>query len=235
MEKEKSLNEIQRNFRNYDQSQLYWDVIHVNKLLEEEHPARILDRIIEGLDLKCLYLEHSNEGNPAYHPRMMLKVLFYGYYTGMISCRKIWDAVKYRADFIYLSAGQVPNYRTINSFRNRHLKNLPDLFMQIVLLCTELDLIGFDYLAIDGETIKANANFQKNKNISSVIREMEELERQIEKVLKKDLEESDSKELEDWQNEKIEKMKKKYEKLKEAEKKLDILVKKNLKNKKKRN
>ena len=226
MEKEKSLNEIQKNFRDYDQSQLYWDVIHISKLLEEDHPARIIDTIIEKLDLSCLYLEHSNEGNPAYHPKMMLKVLFYGYYTATISCRKIWDAVKYRADFIYLSAGQIPNYRTINSYRNRHIKNLPDLFTQIVLLCTELDLVGFDYLVIDGETIKANANFQKNKNISSVIREMEELEIQIEKVLKKDLLENESEELVDWQKDKLEKMKKKYEKLEEAGKKLDGLVKK---------
>ena len=234
MEKEKNLNEIQNNFKEYDQSQLYWDVIHINELLEEEHPARLLNKIVETLDLTCLYLEHSKEGNSPYHPKMMLKVLFYGYYTGLLSCRRIWDAVKYRADFIYLSAGQVPNFRTINSFRMRHLKNLPDIFSQIVLLCVELDLVGFEYLAIDGETIKANANFQKNKSLSIINEEIEELSMQIGKVLEKDLEDNESEEVKDWQKSKITKMEKKYEKLEEMRKKLEILAKKKIEKQKNR-
>jgi transposase len=85
---------------------------------------------------------------------MMLKIIFYSYYKGIKSCRNIWDALKYRADYIYLSGDQVPDFKTVNELRKRHLNELPFIFFpQIVVLCETLDLLGFDHLAIDGQKI----------------------------------------------------------------------------------
>jgi len=109
------------NFREYNQAQGVFRPIVPNDLLEPEHPARIIDRVVELLDLERLYDEYKEEGNPPYHPRMMLKVLFYSYYTGIMSSRKMWEGLKNRADYIFLSGDQVPNFRTINNFRARHI------------------------------------------------------------------------------------------------------------------
>ena len=113
------------NFRAYDQSQGAFRAIIPNDLLEPEHPARIVDRVVELLDLSSIYGWYQDEGNQPYHPRMMLKVLFYSYLTGTMSSRKMWDGLKNRADYIFLSGDQIPNFRTLNGFRSRHLEQLP--------------------------------------------------------------------------------------------------------------
>jgi transposase len=186
MDNDKDINRIIKNFRYYDQSQPYWDTIYINKLLENDHPARIVNLVVEKLDLRGLYKKYADEGNPAYNPKMMLKLLFYGYFCAIMSCRKLWDAVMYRADFIYLAAGAVPNFRTINSFRLRHLEDLSALFTQIVFLCTELGMVGFECLAIDGEKIHANASFKKNKDLDGLKIEYEKTRRGLAKLLEKE-------------------------------------------------
>ncbi len=148
-------------FKEYNQDQGLFRTIVPAELLEETHPARIIDIIIEHLDLEELYAEYSDEGCPGYHPKMLLKVLFYSYMTGMMSCRGMWNNLKYRADYIFLSGDQVPDFRTINRFRLRVCSQLPKLFTQIVMLCVELGLVDFNYLAVDGQKIQANAKFSK--------------------------------------------------------------------------
>jgi len=186
---EAAIDEERNNFRPYDQNQDFFITVSKNSFLEEKHPARIVDLIVEGLDLSGVYAQYSHEGNLAYHPRMMLKVLFYAYYVGVMSARTIWDCVINRADFIYLAAGQVPNFRTINSFRVRHLKELPDLFTQIVLLCKQLGMIGFEHMAIDGQKIHANANFRKSKNLKGLKSEYAKVKAGIQKLLAKEVNE----------------------------------------------
>jgi len=143
----------------------------------------VIDSAVEKLDLKGVYADYAKEGNPPCHPKMMLKVLFYAYYCGIMSCRTIWDQLVHRADFIYLAAGRVPNFRTINSFRLRHLARLPGLFPQIVYLGGKLGLIGFDQLAVDGENIETDASFRRSKNLKQVKREYEKTKQGLEKLL----------------------------------------------------
>ncbi len=151
-------------FREYDQGQGVFRSIRPNELLEPDHAARVIDKVVEMLDLGEVYAEYAEEGSPPYHPQMMLKVVFYAYYSGLMSSRKIWDGLKERADFIFLSGDQVPDFRTINDFRTRHMEVLPKLFAQIVMICVRLDMLGFQNLAVDGEKIKANANYRRSKN-----------------------------------------------------------------------
>jgi len=149
---EASREEGSYNFRDYDQSQVHFVPVKLSTFLEADHPARIMDLVIERMDLSSLYACYSEEGNPPYHPKMMLKVLFYGYYKGLMSCRQMWDGLQFRADFIFLSAGQVPNFRTVNAFRLRHLGQLPQLFTQIAFLCARLGvtahIIWWMFLAV---------------------------------------------------------------------------------------
>jgi transposase len=142
-------------FREYDQGQGVFRSIRPNELLEPDHPARVVDKVVEMLDLGEVYAEYAEEGSPPYHPQMMLKVMFYAYHRGLMSSRKIWDGLKERADFIFLSGDQVPDFRTINDFRTRHMKVLPKLFAQIVMICVRLGMLDFQNLAVVGESTTA--------------------------------------------------------------------------------
>ena len=208
------------NFRDYDQSQVYFVPVRLNNFLETEHPARVIDIIVEKMDLSSLYERYSDEGNPPYHPKMMLKVLFYAYYRGVMSCRQIWDALAFRSDFIFLSAGQVPNFRTVNSFRLRHLDLLPELFTQIVFLCVELDMVDFQNLAIDGQKIQANASFRKSKNLKGLKKEYAKVQKGIRKLVEKEVSEDFPEEL---RQKRLERLEQKAEKLGEFAEKLKEL------------
>lgn len=208
------------NFRPYDQSQDFFVTVSKKTFLEEKHPASIIDLVVERLDLTELYEQYSDEGNPAYHPKLMLKVLFYAYYVGIMSSRTIWDCVINRADFMYLAAGQVPNFRTINAFRLRHIERLGGVFTQIVMLCNRLGMIGFEHLAIDGQKIHANANFKKSKNLKGLKREYEKVKMGIEKLLSKEVNEYFS---EQSKEKRVGQLSKKLGKLEEFQKELEAL------------
>jgi transposase len=199
------------NFRPYDQKQDFFVSVSKKAFLDAEHPAAVIDSVVELLDLSEVYADYAKEGNSPYHPKMMLKVLFYAYYCGIMSCRTIWDQVVHRADFIYLAAGQVPNFRTINSFRLRHLERLPALFTQIVYLCGNLGLIGFEHLAIDGQKIEANASFRRSKNLKQVKKEYEKTKQGLEKLLGKEVSEVFPAEKKDKRTKRLEKQLKELE------------------------
>lgn len=210
----------EKNFRPYDQRQQFFVNVSKDSFLEERHPARIIDLVVEGLDLSEMYGQYSEEGNPPYHPKMMLKVLFYAYYIGVMSSRTIWDCVINRADFMYLAAGQVPNFRTINTFRLRHLPRLAAMFTEIVLLCRRLGMVGFEHLAIDGQKIQANANFKKSKNLKGLRNEYEKVKSGLEKLLNQEVNEQVSQETVD---KRAATLAKKLEKLSEFQKQLETL------------
>jgi transposase len=172
-------------FREYDQGQGVFRAIRPDELLEPDHPARVIDKVVEMLDLREIYAEYADEGSPAYHPLMMLKVLFYAYYCGLMSSRKIWDGLKGRADFIFLSGDQVPDFRTINDFRTRQMKLLAKLFAQIVMICVRLDMLDFQNLAVDGEKIKANANYRRSKNRKRTRQSYQRVKEAVARVLAK--------------------------------------------------
>ena len=217
---EPGIDDERNNFRPYDQNQDFFVPVSKKAFLEEKHPASIIDLVVESLDLTTLYDRYSHEGNPAFHPKMMLKVLFYAYYAGIMSSRTIWDCVINRADFLYLAAGQVPNFRTINTFRLRHIEQLGGVFSQIVMLCKRLGMIGFEHLAIDGQKIHANANFKKSKNLKGLKEEYEKVKAGIEKLLSKEVNEYFP---EDSKEKRVEGLSKKLERLAGFQKELEAL------------
>jgi transposase len=172
------------NFRDYNQDQALYYPIMPKELIDEENPAYIFSYIIEKLDLTDLYEKYPLEGNPAYHPKMMLKVLFYSYYISTRSSRKIRAALqKGRADYIYISGGQCPDHRTINEFRTKHPEVLSDLFTQIVLLCDKLDMISLEHLALDGQKIQANASFKNSYDEKRLKKRYEKIKDAVSKII----------------------------------------------------
>jgi transposase len=174
------------NFRDYDQTQTVFRQLVPAQLLEEDHPARVVNAVVEMLNLDSIYDSYKEEGKPAYHPQMMLKVLFYSYLIGNMSCRKMESGLELRADYVFLSGDQVPDFRTLNTFRTRHMAQLPGLFSQIVLLCSALGMVDFKNLAIDGQKIQANANFRNNVDRARAKKQLARVRKGMEKLLQQE-------------------------------------------------
>jgi transposase len=157
---------------------------YTSDLIDEDHPARILSAIIDTLNLSILYSKYSWEGGETYHPKSMLKVLFYGYSHGMRSSRKISQACRENFVYMYLASGIRPDFRTINLFRKDNFDILKEIFKQIVRLCYELEMVSFGTISLDGTKIRANASRHRMVKKDKLEKMMDKLDEEIEQMLK---------------------------------------------------
>lgn len=115
--------------------------------------------IIDSLDITGLLETYKSFGCPAYHPRMLLKVVFYAYMNNIYSCRKIEDALRYHVHYMWLSGSQTPSFSTINRFGSEHMKDAVNkLFSQVVTLLVDMGQITLEEQYIDGTKIESAAN-----------------------------------------------------------------------------
>ena len=166
-------------FQKYNQDQNFLLPPDFQSFLWDSHEAVILSEIIDELDHSTLlssYATHKEvKGRPAYHPVMMLKVLFYAYMNQTFSSRNM--AKKCRSDiaFMYLSGKQQPNFRSINRFRKERGNILEWLFVQIVLQAQTLWLISFGRVSLDGTKIYASASKQQCYDVERIEKQMKSL------------------------------------------------------------
>jgi transposase len=146
-----------KNIRPYDQRQNLLFPPNLHDFIKDNDLCQVINDVVDSLDLSCLYRNVSGEGRKPYHPKMMLKVLFYAYANRTFSSRAIAKALGENVAFIYLAGWQRPDFRTINSFRKNNAQALSDLFAQIVVLCRELNMVKLGHISIDGSKFKANA------------------------------------------------------------------------------
>jgi transposase len=133
----------------------------------------VRDTVAEELDLSAVIDTYEEErGYPPYHPVMMTAVLLYAYCQGIYSSRRIARACEERVDFMAVTALQRPDFRTIATFRRRHLAALRGLFHQVLGLCRRAGLVRLGHVALDGTKLRANAS--KHKAMS--YRRMQETE-----------------------------------------------------------
>ena len=171
------------NVRNYNSKDKLLFPAAIGDYLSEGHLAWAIDDIVENLDLSCLYKRIPSVGNPSYHPKMMLKILFYGYATSNFSSRKIAKGTETDVAFIFLSGMQKPDFRTISDFRKNNAEELPKLFVQIVRLCKKLGLVGLRHISIDSTVIKASANRDRTYDRERFILEEQALQEKIKELL----------------------------------------------------
>ncbi len=145
------------NARPYEQNQSLLFPPNIRQLIADDHPAVIINDIVNTMDLRSFYSKISTEGPPSYHPAMMLKVLIYAYANGIFSSRKIQKAVQESVPFIFLAAWQKPDFRTISDFRKNNLREIKKLFSQLLDYCSRMQMISLAHISIDGSRIKANA------------------------------------------------------------------------------
>jgi len=121
-------------------------------------------------------------GHPAYHPRMLVKVLVYGYCIGVTSSRKLAAACENDIALRYLTANQQPDFRTISDFRKDHLSALNELFVEVLGLCIEAGLVKLGRVALDGRKIAGNASLDQNRDEEWLQKEVAKLLAEAERV-----------------------------------------------------
>lgn len=170
-----------REYRRYEPDQALLLPPSLRDWLPEEHLAFFVSDTIDAMDLSALHARYGEEGpgNQAFDPRMMVRVLVYAYATGTFSSRKI--AAKLREDvaFRVLAAENFPAHRTISDFRQRHLAEFQDLFVQLVQIAREAGLVKLGTVAIDGSKVRANASKRKAMTYGRMKQEEKRLRREI--------------------------------------------------------
>jgi transposase len=128
--------------------------------LPEDHLSYFVSEMIDQLDLCAIekHYESEQRAYPPYHPRMMTKLLVYGYCVGVFSSRKLEKRLLEDVAFRVLAAGNEPDFRTISEFRRIHLKALEGLFAEVLRLALKLGAMKLGQVAVGGTKIKANAS-----------------------------------------------------------------------------
>lgn len=131
----------------------------LEELIEKSHPVRIVNQVIDKIDLDPLLKKFKGGGTSSYHPRMLLKVLVYGYVNNTYSSRKMEAALKENIHFMWLAGMNKPDHNTINRFRSNRLKDvLKTVFSQVVILLNEAGHLSLKEIYTDGTKIEAQAN-----------------------------------------------------------------------------
>lgn len=148
------------------------------------HPVRLVNEVVDNLDITPIIENYKGGGASSFHPRMMIKVLFYSYLCNTYSCRKIEKALHENINFIWISGGSTPDFRTINYFRGKRLQGqIKTLFAEVVRLLQELNYVSLDVQYIDGTKIESASNKYTFVWRGSVEKNKAKLEQKIQSVL----------------------------------------------------
>ena len=181
-------------FKKYDSNQIMLLPPSLEELIPENHPSRVVNAIIDKIDLQLLIEEYKGGGTTAHHPKMLLKLLVYAYINNVYSSRKIEALTKEHIPAMWLTAMNTPDHNTINRFRSDRLKNvLKEVFSQVVLLLAESGHLDLKEVYTDGTKIEANANKYTfvwgnsiKTNKQKMLNQLEDLWEYSEQVAKKE-------------------------------------------------
>lgn len=178
--------EITAQFKAYDLDQLLLLPPDMRQWLPQDDLAYFIIDIVNQLDLREILSRYDNSkgGQPAYHPRMMVALLLYGYCVGVPSSRKIEQATYHSVPFRVLTADHHPDHDTIAQFRKRHLKALSKLFVQVLKLCQRAGLVKLGHVALDGTKVRANASRHKAMSYGRMVKKEKELKEEVTRLLK---------------------------------------------------
>ena len=175
---------MSRNFRQFDRETLYLLPPSMDDWLPEEHLARFVVEIVGQLDLRIIKSTYAGRGSKAYHPEMLLALLFYGYATGIFSSRKLERATYDSVAFRYIAANDHPDHDTIATFRKRFLPELAALFTQILLIAQQIGVLKLGKVSLDGTKIKANASKHRALSWKHACKLEAQLKAEVEELLR---------------------------------------------------
>jgi len=176
------------NFLPYNEKQQYLLPPSIKDWVKDGSLVQFVGETVDLLDSRgCLdsfYGAYRKDGwgHPAYNPRMLVKVLVYGYCIGVTSSRKLAAACENDVGFRYLTANQQPDFRTISEFRRKHLDALKGLFTEVLGLCKEAGLVKLGRVALDGKKVACNASLARNRGEEWLREEVKRLLEEAERV-----------------------------------------------------
>lgn len=155
--------------------------------LPEKHLAYFVSDVVDQLDLRPIQAVYEKEmrGQPPYDPRMMTKLLVYGYCVGVYSARKMQRRLVEDVAFRVLAAGNQPDFRTISDFRKIHLQTLEGFFEQVLRITLEAGAMKLGRVALDGTKLKANASKHKAMSYDRMKEQERRIAEQVREMLAK--------------------------------------------------
>lgn len=146
-------------FKDYPQGQTTLFPPSLDEMVPRNHPVRIVNDVIDRLDLSSLLSQYKGGGATSYHPRMLLKMIVFGYLSNIYSSRKLESCGHENIFFMWLSGMQRPDHNTLNRFRSERLKGvIREVFVQVVGMLAESGHVSLQRVFTDGTKIEANAN-----------------------------------------------------------------------------
>ncbi len=176
-----------KEYRPYHPDQLLLLPPSLREWLPDHHLAYFVSDLVDSFDLSAIEATYEDElrGGPPYHPAMMVKLLVYGYCTGVYSSRRIARHVHEDVAFRVLAAGNAPDFRTISDFRLRHLEALTALFVQTLQLARKAGLVKLGHVALDSTKLRANASKHKAMSYGRMQTEEARLAAEVAAMLKR--------------------------------------------------
>lgn len=172
-------------FRPYLQDQMYLLPPSLKDFIDESHPVHMINDLVEKLDISVLDRRYGRMGQPAYEPRLMLKVILYGFSVGIFSARKLSRACAENLAFQYLAGLEKPAFKTFIEFRKRHREEMREVFVQTAKLARSLGLAKLGAVALDGSKVQANTSKHKAMSYGRMLEEEKRLKEDIETLLKR--------------------------------------------------
>ena len=170
-------------FKPYKVNQMMLLPPSIHDFVPQGHLAKLVSQVVEQIDATAIEDKYSEQGQNTYHPKILIKLLFYGYAVGERSGRKISSKCETDTAYIYLAQMYNPDFRTINDFRKNNIVELSNYFVEIVRLCRELNLIKVGQINIDGTKIKANAANRRTKTKEEYQKWAKKIDEKIKKIL----------------------------------------------------
>lgn len=167
-----------------DRTQL--EMVSLEELIEADNPVRFVDAFVDKLELGELGFqlkELKSEGRPPFHPKVLLKLYFYGYLNGIRSSRRLEKECRRNIELHWLLGRLVPNYHTIADFRKDNPAALKNTFKLFVLFLRDADLVAGKTVAIDGTKFRAHNSKKNNFNPKKIKRHLDYIEEKTNEYL----------------------------------------------------
>ena len=146
-------------YKSYSQNEISLFPPTLDEMVPANHKARVVNAVIDRLDISAIEAQYKAGGTSIYHPRMLLKVITYAYLDNVYSGRRMETLLNENVVYMWLSGMSKPDFRTINLFRSKRLKGVFEgIFTQVVAMLNEEGLVSLDVQYIDGTKIESVAN-----------------------------------------------------------------------------
>src|SRR5450631_4054693 len=173
-----------KGYRSYLPEQDLLLPANLREWLPENHLVYFVSDVVDQLDLSTMHAVYEEKrGRPPYDPRLMTKLLVYGYCTGVFSSRRIQKRLQEDIPFKVLAAGNEPDFRTISDFRKIHIETLQDLFEQVLAMALECGSIKLGRVSLDGTKVKANASKHKAMSYGRMNEKQQQLRGEVKQLL----------------------------------------------------